>query len=248
MRKKFLAVLALSAVLLMAGCGLKEKLSQSGADSTGGSAVQNISRPAMQSGELQFTHPAAGDTVAVIETSAGVFKAVLFPEQAPQACENFIGLAQQGYYNGLNITRVEKDFVISAGQGDNGKGATIWNDNRYPIEVTDALHHYAGALCMATDASGECASVFYVMESLPGSQSVTQELADQMAEAAYREEVIAAYRTAGGAPYLDYTDTVFGQVYEGMEVVDAIAQAGVDENQKPVEDIAIYSVTITIYE
>ena len=49
-------------------------------------------------------------------------------------------------------------------------------------------------------------------------------------------------------PYLDYTDTVFGQVYEGMEVVDTIAQTGVDEAQRPTEPITINSVTITKFE
>ena len=51
-----------------------------------------------------------------------------------------------------------------------------------------------------------------------------------MNSAGYRAEVVSAYQTAGGAPYLDYTDTVLGQVYEGMDVVDTIAQAAVDEN------------------
>ena len=85
------------------------------------------------------------------------------------------------------------------------------------------------------------------METLPGSASVTQELVDQMNAAGYRAEVVAAYQTAGGAPYLDYTDTVFGQVYEGMDVVDAIAQTAVDENQKPAEAITIHSVSIETY-
>ena len=240
MHKKFLAG-CLAAAVLLAGCSF---LSQK----NGGSAVQNISRPAVESAELQFTHPAAGDTVAVFDTSAGTFKAVLFPDVAPQACDNFIGLVQQGYYNGLTVSRVENQFVVEAGQGADGKGTTIWNGSRYPIEAADSLHHYSGALCMGVDASGECASVFYVMETLPGDQSVTQELVDQMNSAGYRAEVVAAYQTAGGAPYLDYTDTVFGQVYEGMDVVDTIAQAAVDENQKPAEDITINSVTITTYE
>ena len=119
---------------------------------------------------------------------------------------------------------------------------------RYPAEITDSLHHYSGALCMGTDASGECASVFYVMQTLPGDQSVTQELVDQMNSAGYRAEVVSAYQTAGGAPYLDYTDTVLGQVYEGMDVVDAIGQTAVDENQKPCEDITINSVSIETYQ
>lgn len=236
--KKWMALL-LASLLLLTGCSLGGR---------GSSTVQKIERPAVESQEVQFTHPAAGDTVAVFDTSAGTFRAVLFPDKAPQACENFIGLVQAGYYNGLTVSRVESGFVVEAGQGADGKGSTIWNGNRYPIEVSDSLHHYSGALCMGTDASGDCASVFYVVQTLPGDQSVTQELVDQMNSAGYRAEVVSAYQTAGGAPFLDYTDTVFGQVYEGMDAVDAIGQTGVDENQKPTEDITINSVTIETYQ
>ena len=240
--KKIMAALALTAVL--AGCSGGGVLSSLKGGST---SAQSISRPAVESAELQFAHPAAGDTVAVFDTSAGVFKAVLFPTLAPQACDNFLGLVQAGYYNGLTVSRVENEFLVEAGQGADGRGATIWNGSRYPVEATDKLHHYSGALCAATDPSGQCASVFYVMETLPGSASVTQELVDQMNAACYRAEVVSAYQTAGGAPYLDYTDTVFGQVYEGMDVVDAIAQTAVDENQKPTEAITIHSVSIETY-
>ena len=239
--KKALAVLALLGCVALTGCSFSDKLS-------GTSGPKAISRPAVESAEVQFTHPAAGDTIAVFDTSAGVFKAVLFPTLAQQACDNFIGLAQAGYYNGLTVSRVENEFLVEAGQGADGKGTTIWNGSRYPIEATDQLHHYAGALCAATDASGQCASVFYVMESLPGGDSVTQELVDQMNAASYRAEVVTAYQTAGGAPYLDYTDTVFGQVYEGMDIVDNIAQTAVDENQKPTEAITIHSVSIETYQ
>ena len=231
-----LAALALTAVL--AGCSGGGVLSSLKGGST---SAQSISRPAVESAELQFTHPAAGDTIAVFDTSAGVFKAVLFSTEAPQAVQNFTTLAQQGFYNGLTVTRAEKDFVVEAGQGADGKGTTIWNGNRFSAETTDKLHHYSGALCAAADASGDCASVFYVMETLPGSSSVTQELIDQMNAAGWRADVVSAYQTAGGAPYLDYTDTVFGQVYEGMEVVDTIAQTGVDETQRPTEAVTINS-------
>lgn len=234
--KKILAVLALTGCLLLVGCSL-----------SGGSKPKTIERPAVESAELQYAHPVAGDTVAVFETSAGTFRAVLFPTLAPQACDNFIGLVQAGYYNGLTISRVENEFLIEAGQGTDGRGTTIWNGNRYPVETTDKLHHYSGALCAATDTSGQCASVFYVMETLPGEASVPQKLVDQMNANGYRAEVVSAYQTAGGAPYLDYTDTVFGQVYEGMDVVDAIAQTAVDENQKPTESITINSVRIETY-
>ena len=245
MHKKRWAALLAAAALVLTGCSLGSLGNFGGG---GGASVQKIDRPAVESAEEQFMHPAAGDTVAVFDTSAGVFKAVLFPQEAPQAYDNFTGLVQAGYYNGLTVTRVESGFVVEAGQGADGKGTTIWNGSRYPAETTDKLHHYSGALCMGTDASGECASVFYVMQTLPGDQSVTQELVDQMNSAGYRAEVVSAYQTAGGAPYLDYTDTVFGQVYEGMDVVDTIGQTGVDENQKPTETITINSVTISQYE
>ena len=241
MHKKRWAALVLAAALALTGCSF-------GGVGGGGSAAQKIDRPAVESAELQFTHPAAGDTIAVFDTSAGVFKAVLFSTEAPQAVQNFTTLAQQGFYNGLTVTRVEKDFVVEAGQGADGRGTTIWNGNRFSAETTDKLHHYSGALCAAADASGDCASVFYVMETLPGSSSVTQELIDQMNAAGWRADVVSAYQTAGGAPYLDYTDTVLGQVYEGMDVVDTIAQVAVDENQKPTETITINSVSIETYQ
>ena len=240
---RFRAAALLLAAVALAGCSALSKL-----PGLSGGKAQAIARPAVESAEVQFAHPAAGDPIAVFETSAGTFRAVLFPAEAPQAYDNFVGLVQSGYYNGLTVTRVEKDFLVEAGQGADGKGTTIWNGSRYPTEVSDALHHYSGALCMATDASGQCASVFYVLDTLPGTDSVTQELADQMNAANYRAEVVAAYQTAGGAPYLDYTDTVLGQVYEGMDVVDAIGQAAVDENQKPTEPITIQSVTLASYE
>ena len=122
--KRAALVLAAALALALAGC-------LGGGAPSGGS----VSRPeAVQSAELQFTHPAAGDTVAVFDTSAGVFRAVLFPEQAPQACANFIGLAQAGYYNGLTITRVEAGFVVEAGQDAGGAATTIWDGNGYPPE------------------------------------------------------------------------------------------------------------------
>ena len=238
-----LAALLLAVSFALSGCSLVKNIGGSS-----GAGTKTITRPAVESAELQFTHPAAGDTIAVFDTSAGIFKAVLFPDEAPQAVQNFTTLAGQGFYNGLTVTRVEKDFVVEAGQGADGKGSTIWKGSRYPVEASDSLHHYAGALCMGVDASGACASVFYVVESLPGEQSVTQELVDQMNAAGYRAEVVAAYQTAGGAPYLDYTDTVFGQVYEGMDIVDTIAQTAVDENQKPTTDITINSVSIETYQ
>ena len=241
--KKIMAALALTAVL--AGCSADNILSSIQGGKAG--TVQTVSRPAVESAELQFTHPAAGDTMRCSIPQQACSKQCSF-HRGPAGRAELHDIGPAGFYNGLTVTRVEKDFVVEAGQGADGRGTTIWNGNRFSAETTDKLHHYSGALCAAADASGDCASVFYVMETLPGSSSVTQELIDQMNAAGWRADVVSAYQTVGGAPYLDYTDTVFGQVYEGMEVVDTIAQAGVDEAQRPTEPITINSVTITKFE
>ena len=139
--KKIMAALALTAVL--AGCSADNILSsiQGGKADT----VQTVSRPAVESAELQFTHPAAGDTIAVFDTSAGVFKAVLFSTEAPQAVQNFTTLAQQGFYNGLTVTRVEKDFVVEAGQARTAEappsGTGTVSPPRPPISSTTIPAH-----------------------------------------------------------------------------------------------------------
>ena len=64
----------------------------------------------------------------------------------------------------------------------------------------------------------------------------------------YSDEAREIYNERGGAPHLDYVHTVFGQVFEGMDVVDAIAMVAVDENDKPADDVIIESITFENYE
>lgn len=206
---------------------------------------EKIRRKSYSSEELQFAAPQEGDLIAVLDTSLGQVRAVLYPQQAPQACENFIALAEEGFYTDTVIYRAENGFCVEGGLSSAGGSTTKWGGSGYPAEVTDSLHHYTGALCAAMDANGMGGSVFYVLQTLP--DSVDDALAARMAEAGYREAVQQAYRAVGGAPYLDYTDTVFGQVFEGMEVVDAIAGVAVEENFAPVEPVVIRSVTVETY-
>lgn len=199
--------------------------------------------------EAQLAEPAEGAPIAILSTSMGDVSIVLFPEAAPMAVENFVALAQQGYYNGLPFHRVIEGFLIQtgdAGTTENG-GDTIWNGNAYPNEISDRLHHYAGAVAMAHapgDAVGN-RSQFYIVQSAP--DSVDAALAQTLAEAGVREGVVQAYRAVGGAPYLDNLNTVFGQVYAGMEVVDAIAAVDCGEDDRPLEDVLVNSVTIGTY-
>lgn len=235
-RFAFLAACLLAAGVL-AGCG---------GDPQPGDTIK---RPAYESAEVQFAAPAEGDTIAIFDTSAGEVRAVLYPDLAPMAVDNFVGLANQGYYNGLSFHRVVYGFAVQSGDatGTGLGGSSIWNGNPYPAEYTDKLHHYAGALCAANspDTQPSTLSQFYFVQALPSS--VDKAGQQTLADAGVRQEVIDAYAAVGGLPYLDNTDTVFGQVYEGMEVVDAIAGAETDENGKPLEEVTLNSVTISIY-
>lgn len=229
-------VCCLAAVLALAGCGKK--------NTSGGS----IKRAAVKSEEVQFASPQNGDTIAVFDTSLGEVRAVLYPQYAPMAVENFVGLSQAGYYNETVLFRVEPGFAVEGGDasGEGTGGTTIWNGNGYPAESCDALRHYAGALCAAQDdTTGSCYSVFYVVAAEPDSVDSSQQSA--MSDAGWRSEVYDAYSQAGGLPSLDFTDTVFGQVYEGMDVIDAMANASADDDHRPTEDIVIHSVSIETY-
>lgn len=221
---------------------------------------QAAGRGAVSSPERQFQTPAEGDLVAVFATSLGEIRAVLYPDAAPMAVQNFVGLARSGYYDGTVIWRVEDGFVVQGGDatGTGNSGSTIWSNTPYPLEADDSLRHYAGALCAAFaagDADGGRAgggSQFYFVAAQPGSvdSAMQQELKDH----GYTADQIAAYTAAGGLPYLDNTDTVFGQVYAGMEVVDAMAAAQTLEGEdgadtaRPAQDIVIDSVTIITYQ
>lgn len=212
-------------------------------------AMKSIRRPNYESTELQFQSPSQGDTIAIFDTTAGEVRAVLYPDIAPMAVENFTQLAQQGYYNGTSFHRILYGFVVQGGDatGTGTSGATIWNNNPYPKEISDKLHHYSGALCAAFSPDDEVSglSQFYFVQSLP--ESLNSDLKAKLEESGARAEVIEAYDAVGGLPYLDYTDTVFGQVYEGMNIVDKLAQTEVDESGKPVKDVIVNSITISTY-
>lgn len=222
-----------------------------------GSRYSPPDRPQVESTERQFTAPAEGDLIAIFTTSLGEVRAVLYPDAAPMAVYNFVGLARSGYYDGTLIWRSEYGFAVQGGDatGTGSGGSTIYSDNPIPLEADDGLRHYAGALCAATTKgdpnSGE--SQFYFVTALP--DSVGEEMQSQLAENGYTESQIAAYGAAGGLPYLDNTDTVYGQVYQGMDVVDRMACVDTETDEegndtfRPTEEdaITIQEVTIATY-
>lgn len=186
-----------------------------------------------------------GDTIATIKTNMGEIKIRLFPKYAPKAVENFVTHAKEGYYNGLIFHRVIENFMIQGGDpnGTGTGGESIWGEP-FEDEFTPELHNLRGALSMANAGPGTNGSQFFIVQAKEVSEDMLEQL--RMANEQYfPTECIEAYEKMGGTPWLDYHHTVFGQVFEGMETVDAIAGAPADYfTNKPKTDVIIESILI----
>ena len=210
-----------------------------------------------------------GEKIAVITVKDyGEIRIRFFADKAPKAVENFIALAEKGYYDELNFHRVWKDFMIQGGdpKGDGTGGESIWGKG-FEVEANDDLCHFRGALSMANSGANSNGSQFFIVQN---SHKYTDDEIDQI-EASRKanakqnkteyvkmaDKVREKYKEVGGYPSLDGGYTVFGQVYEGMDVVDKIANckvknvtdsSGQSEATKPVEEVLIQKVQILPYK
>ena len=212
-----------------------------------GGSVPGSEKLNVKSEEIQFAQPQPGDTVAEITTDAGVIKVLLFPEIAPKAVNNFIMLAQNGYYNGITFHRAIEDMLIQSGSFDGtaAGGKSIW-ELEFEDEFSDQLHHYNGALSMANHGQDTNGSQFFFVTSKIGGLS--DDALARMTDASWRDEVIDAYKQAGGLPSLDWRYTVFGQIYDGLSVAYDIIRVKTDENDKPQKDVVIQSISVYTVE
>lgn len=181
---------------------------------------------------------AENETELEIVTSMGSIKVKLFPELAPKAVENFVKHSKGGYYNGTPFHRVINEFMIQGGdpQGNGTGGESIWG-KPFGVEKTPELYHIRGALAMAkTNDPISIGSQFYIVQNDQDQSS--QVSADDMPE-----KIVEAYKK-GGTPFLDGQYTVFGQVIEGMDIVDKIAALPVGANDKPNEEVTVQQINV----
>ena len=192
---------------------------------------------------LQLTKPEKGDIVAIMHTTMGDIKIKLFADKTPKTFENFTTHAKNGYYNGLIFHRVIKDFMIQGGDpmGTGIGGESIWG-TKFEDEFTPELHNLRGALSMANSGPNTNGSQFFIVQA----NTVPENMLEQMKDLpdAFPEDCAKAYAEMGGTPWLDYRHTVFGQVYEGMDVVDAIANVKTGMGDKPVVAVEIENIEI----
>lgn len=188
------------------------------------------------------TEVASNEKTATIKTTMGELKVKLFPEIAPKAVENFVKLAESGYYNGIIFHRVIPDFMIQGGDptGTGMGGESVWGTS-FEDEFSDKAFNLKGALSMANAGPHTNGSQFFIVSA---SQTPAN-MVGQLEAAGYPAEVVEAYKENGGTPWLDNRHTVFGHVVEGMDVVDSIQNVKRGPQDKPVNDIVIESIVIS---
>ena len=185
------------------------------------------------------------ETVVVIETSMGTIKAKLYND-TPKHRDNFIKLINEGWYNGSPFHRVIKDFMIQGGQNADGRldpGYTV------PAEFKDNHFHKKGALAAARQPDqvnpkkASSGSQFYIVQGKVYDDKTLDMFESRMGKVFSAKER-QAYKTVGGTPHLDGEYTVFGEVTEGLDVVDKIAAVKTGRMDVPIEPVTIISVTI----
>ena len=188
-----------------------------------------------------FHETKPGDTLAVMETSMGTITIRLLPDVAPKTVENFVGLSEKGYYEGVIFHRVIKDFMIQGGDptGTGRGGESLWG-GKFEDEFSQRAHNLRGALSMANAGPGTNGSQFFIVQK----DTLDLGYEEAMRRAGWPEDVITADVTAGGTPHLDGRHTVFGFVTDGMDVVDAIAGVKTGMGDRPLEDVVIRKITI----
>ncbi|MED3563240.1 peptidylprolyl isomerase [Bacillus xiapuensis] len=187
------------------------------------------------------TEVSENERLVEIETSMGNIKIKLFPEYAPKAVENFVKHSEKGYYDGLIFHRVIKDFMIQGGDPNgNGTGGESIYGAPFEDEFSNNLFNLRGALSMANSGPNTNGSQFFIVQN----PNLDPSMKDQMEKVGYPKEIIAAYDKNGGTPWLDHRHTVFGQVIEGMDIVDKIANTPVDAKDKPKEDVVIKKINV----
>jgi peptidylprolyl isomerase len=151
---------------------------------------------------------------ATMETSMGAIVLALFPDSAPKAVENFVGLSKKGYYEGVIFHRIIKDFMIQGGDptGTGMGGKSVW-ELPFEDEFDKNLRFDGpGILAMANAGPKTNGSQFFI--------------------------------TLAKTPWLNDRHTIFGEVIEGMDIVEAMGAVETGLRDKPVKDIAIQKITI----
>ncbi|MEO5570888.1 MAG: peptidylprolyl isomerase [Bacteroidia bacterium] len=187
---------------------------------------------------------ATKEHIVSITTDYGTMKVKLYDE-TPKHRDNFLKLAKEGFYNGTLFHRVISGFMLQGGDpGSKTAAAGValgGGDIGYtiPAEFNPAFIHKKGALCAARTENPEKASSgcqFYIVQGGPLTDAALNQF-DANRTAKFTPEQRKEYIAQGGTPFLDMNYTVYGEVIEGMEVIDKIAAVKTAPGDRPVTDV-----------
>jgi len=194
------------------------------------------------------------EILILMKTTKGDIKIKLY-EKTPLHTDNFMKLVEEKFYDNLLFHRVIKGFMIQGGDpnsrnakpnkhlGEGGPGYTI------PAEIKPQFIHKRGALAAARlgDADNpkraSSGSQFYIVQGKIYTDKELDDLEAQM-KVKFTDEQRMVYTTLGGVPQLDGSYTVYGEVLEGMEVIDAIAKVQTGKSDRPIIDVKILSIEV----
>lgn len=211
---------------------------------------------------IQLEPPKAGDTIAIVDTTLGEFRFVLYPEQSPNAVRNFIELAQSGYYDNTYVFSSESGAYSAMGSKlKNGEMPEGYDKSRELVEreLNQNLWTFKGAVCALNTTVDRSfkekilgggtyfnGSRFAVLNTI----EFDDETKKAILESSENEKLNQAFIDNGGIPNFAQQMTVIGQTYEGMEVVEALSNLETESSgiyNIPKEDIMINSVVISEY-
>ena len=180
------------------------------------------------------------ETIVVIKTNYGTIKAKLYND-TPQHRDNFIKLVNEGWYNNSPFHRIIKNFMIQGGQNADGR---LDPGYKVPAEIKDNHFHKKGALCAARQPDqvnpkkASSGSQFYIVQGQKYDDQ-TLDMYENRLGKVFGAKQRQAYKTVGGTPHLDGDYTVFGEMIEGMDVVDKIAAVKTGRMDAPVEAVTM---------
>ena len=200
---------------------------------------------------IQLAQPEDSAPVVVFETNLGTMKALLFPEDTPEYYHYFKTLADSGYYDGTYVCAVvDQAYALGGTKTPDPNGAETEDSDMTKIkaEISDRLWPLRGALCSyigskwGTNYAGS--SVIFVNDVTVVNSAYMDEDA---LKRAYGDQLGEKFAEEGGIPNFSREYTVFGQIYDGWDVFDAVCGSEVLDSAQPARDIVFEKVYISTY-
>ena len=213
---------------------------------------------------VQLEAPEDGDPIAVINTSLGEIRMVLYPEYSPNAVKNFTELAESGYYDNTYVFHSEEGVYSAAGaKNKDGTMPEGYDKSRELVEreLNQNLWPFRGAVCaLNTTVDRGLKEVlfgggtYYCGSRLAFVNSIefTDELKEELRQSSESSELAEAFIEKGGIPNFSQQMTVIGQTYEGFDVIEKLASLETENSEDdtykiPKDDVMILSVEIGEY-